>query len=153
MIKLPEPGLYRTTKPYPGQEAAFPAGALVYVGVENGAHFIVRPGSNRRNRWLWGPPTFPLRAASWAETLKSLPSEGFYTLPYDLNLDGGGRWVKNAIVQLGYNGEGRGIIFVAEDHKDEQRNVLVFSDKGTMASDELLAKLIWAPILPVGRNG
>lgn len=149
MIKQPEPGLYRTTKPYPGQEAAFPAGILVYVGIENGVPFVVRPGQNRRNRWFWGSPTHPLRASSWAETLKALPSEGFYTLPYDIQLDGGGRWVKNAIVQLGYNGEGRGILFVAEDHANETRNVLVFSDKGLLINDDLLGKLTWAPILPV----
>lgn len=110
---------------------------------------MVRPGRNERNRWFWGKPTFPLRASSWAETLKPLPSEGFYTLPNDLTMDGGGRWLKNAIVQLGYNGEGRGIIFVAEDHSSEERNVLVFSDNGMLIGDDLLAKLQWAPILPV----
>lgn len=149
MSKQVEPGLYRTTKPYPGQEAAFPAGVLVYVGVEDGLPFVVRPGQNRRNRWFWGKPTHPLRSSIWADTLKPLPSEGFYTLPYDVNLDGGGRWVKNAVVQLGYNGEGRGILFVGEDHADETRNVLVFSDKGLLIADDLLGKLIWAPILPV----
>lgn len=149
MIKQPEPGLYRTTKAYPGQEAAFPAGVLVFVGVDGGVPFVVRPGQNRRNRWYWGKPTTPLRATTWAETLKPLPSEGFYTLPYDLTVDGGGRWLKNAIVQLGYNGEGRGIIFVAEDHAAEERNVLVFSDKGMLIGDDLLAKLQWAPILPI----
>ncbi|MDC3958806.1 hypothetical protein [Polyangium jinanense] len=149
MIKQPEPGLYRTTKPYPGQEEAIPAGVLVYVGVEDGVAFVVRPGQNRRNRWFWGKPTYVLRSVSWAESLKRLPSEGFYTLPHDLTLDGGGRWLENAIVQLGYNGEGRGILFVAEDHDGEPRNVLVFSDRGVLVSDELLAKLVWAPILPV----
>jgi hypothetical protein len=153
MIKRAEPGLYRTTKPYPGQEDAFPAGVLVYVGVENDVPFVVRPGQNRRNRWFWGKPTQPLRASSWVETLKPLPSEGFYTLPYDIQLDGGGRWVKNAIVQLGYNGEGRGILFVGEDHSSETRNVLVFSDKGLLINDDLLSKLIWAPILPVRSDG
>ena len=88
MIKRPEPGLYRTTKPYPGQEGAFPAGVLIYLGLEEGVPFVVRPGQNRRNRWFWGKPTQPLRASSWAETLKPLPSEGFYTLPYDIQVEG-----------------------------------------------------------------
>jgi hypothetical protein len=154
MIKAPEPGLYRTTVPYPGQEQVIPAGVLVYVGVrDGGVRFVVRPGQNRRNRWLWGEPVTLLRAVSWGESLKRLPSEGFYTLPQDISFSGGGRWLKNAIVQLGYNGEGRGILFVGEQHADEPRNVLLFSDQGMLIDDDLMARLIWAPILPVRAGG
>lgn len=150
MTKTIDPGLYRTTKPYPGQEAAIPAGVLVYVGLrEDGAPFVVRPSQNRNNRWRWSEPTILLRARSWGETLEPLPSEGFYTLPEDMALEGGGRWLRNAIVQLGYNEVGQGILFVAEDHAAEPRNVLIFSDRGVAASDQLLARLTWAPILPV----
>jgi hypothetical protein len=78
-----------------------------------------------------------------------LRSEGFYTLPERLELDGGGFWLKNAIVQLGYNEQGRGIIFVGQRHDGAELNVLTFSDRGLQISDELLARLIWAPILPV----
>ena len=62
MINLPDPGLYRTTKPYPGYEQEIPEGALVYVGKnpDTGVTFVVRPGSNRRNRWYWGEPTLSL---------------------------------------------------------------------------------------------
>jgi hypothetical protein len=149
-MKLPDPGLYRTTKAYPGQEATIPAGVLVYIGEkENGSRFVVRPGSNRRNRWFWGEPTITIRALSWSDSLKALPSEGFYTLPEDLDLGGGGRWLRNAIVQLGYNGNGEGILFVGEDHRKQEKNVLIFSDKGVKISDDLLYRLNWAPILPV----
>ncbi len=150
-MKLPDPGLYRTTKPYPGHEDALPAGVLVYVGSNSngGLPFVVRPGSNRNNRWFWGDPTTPLRALNWASTLKKLAPEGFYLLPEDLSFDGGGRWLKNAIVQLGYNAEGKGIIFVAEQHEDEERNVLVFSDQGRQVEDKMLDRLVWAPILPL----
>jgi hypothetical protein len=150
-MKLPEPGLYRTKKPYPGHEEEIPAGVLVYIGIppNGGLPFVVRPGSNRNNRWFWGEPTIPLRAQSWTESLLKLPSEGFYTLPRDLVFDAGGRWLQNAIVQLGYNGEGKGIIFVGEQHDGEERNILVFSERGRMCEDELLFKLKWAPILPV----
>ncbi|MBM4358248.1 MAG: hypothetical protein FJ096_09065 [Deltaproteobacteria bacterium] len=153
-MKLPDPGLYRTHKPYPGHEETIPKGVLVYIGVpSNGSlPFVVRPGSNRNNRWYWGEPTIPLRSTSWAEGLLKLPSEGFYTLPRDLVFDGGGRWLQNAIVQLGYNGEGRGIIFVGEQHEEEERNILVFSDRGRVCEDELLFKLRWAPILPVTKE-
>ena len=153
MIKLPEPGLYRTTKPYPGMEEQFPAGVLVYVGKKpEGATFVVRPGSNRRNRWFWGEPVTILRSVSWGESLKPLPAQGFYTLPQDIDLGGGGRWLKGAIVQLGYNGEGKGILFVGEDHDSEERNVLVFSDKGMLIDDAMLERLVWAPILPVRKG-
>ncbi len=153
-MKLPDPGLYRTHKAYPGHEETIPAGVLVYIGVpqNGGLPFVVRPGANRNNRWFWGEPTIPMRATSWAEGLLKLPAEGFYTLPRELTFESGGRWLANAIVQLGYNGEGRGIIFVAEQHEDEERNVLVFSDSGRMVDDELLFKLRWAPILPVEKS-
>ena len=102
MFEMPNPGLYRTTQPLPGHEEQVPANALVFVGqAENGgANFVVRPGANRRNRWFWGEPTTPLRSPTWAKTLKPLPSEGFYVLPQTLELDGGGRWLQGAIIQL-----------------------------------------------------
>jgi hypothetical protein len=89
---------------------------------------------------------------SWGESLKPLKAQGFYTLPEDLDLGGGGRWLKGAIVQLGYNQEGRGILFVGEDHDDEERNILVFSDKGLLIEDGLMDRLVWAPILPVKKG-
>ena len=113
---------------------------------------MVRPGSNRNNRWFWGEPTVPLRAVSWSESLVKLPPEGFYTLPEDIAFDGGGRWLKNAIVQLGYNGEGQGIIFVGEQHEGEEQNILKFSDRGRMVDEDLLSRLKWAPILPVSKE-
>lgn len=151
MLDLPDPGLYRTTQPYPGHEEAFPAGVLVYLGQpqNGGVKFVVRPGQNRNNRWFWGDPTTPLRSPTWAKTLKALPSEGFYTLPETLELDGGGRWLKNAIVQLGYNESGQGIIFVAEQREGAEENALFFSDRGILVDDSMLGRLIWAPILPV----
>jgi hypothetical protein len=150
-MKLPDPGLYRTTEAYPGKESELPAGVLVFVGISanGGLPFVVRPGANRNNRWFWGEPTIPLRALNWAEKLVHLPPEGFYTLPEELPTDAGGRWLKNAIVQLGYNAEGRAILFVAEQHADEKRNLLVFSDRGRLIEDKVLRRLQWAPILPV----
>jgi hypothetical protein len=150
-MDLPEPGLYRTTRPYPGHEKDFPAGALVYVGLASngGLPFVVRPASNRHNRWYYNEPTLPLRALAWAKSLIKLRAEGFYILPQDIQLENGGRWVKGAIVQLGYNAEGRAILFVAEQHADEERNVLIFSDHGRIIDDKLLARLTWAAILPV----
>ena len=155
MLDLPDPGLYRTTQPMPGHEEAFPAGVLVYVGQpqNGGVKFVVRPGQNRNNRWFWGDPTTLLRSPSWAKTLRALPSEGFYTLPEAVEFEGGGKWLKNAIVQLGYNEEGRGIIFVGEQREAESTNALYFSDKGMVVQDSLMERLTWAPILPVAASG
>ncbi len=151
MFELPDAGLYRTTEPYPGHEDLFPAGVLVYLGQSaNGSgSFVVRPGANRRNRWFWGEPTTILRSPSWAKSLRKLPPEGFYILPESVELEGGGRWLKNAIVQLGYNELGQGIIFVAEWRESSNENILQFSDRGLPVKDSLLERLVWAPILPV----
>ena len=151
MIKLPDPGLYRTTRPYPGHEEEVPEGVLVFVGIKSngGMPFVVRPNANRNNRWYWAEPTVAVRAISWAETLVELPPEGFYTLPEAIEFDGGGRWVAHAIVQLGYNPEGHGILFVAEQHEGEERNILVFGNQGRKIDDGLLRRLEWAAILPV----
>jgi hypothetical protein len=151
MLKMPDPGLYRTTKAYPGHAEDIPADVLVFVGVQTngGLPFVVKPGANRKNRWFWGEPTIPMRAVNWAENLVSLPPEGFYILPDELNFDGGGRWLKSAIVQLGYSAEGKGIIFIAEQHASEEGNTLIFSDRGRVIDDSLLHRLKWAPILPV----
>ncbi len=143
-------GLYRTTTALPGREDAIPAGALVFLGARaDGSRFVVRPGSNRRNRWFWGEPVVPLADAGWIWTLRRLPTEGFYTLPETIELSTGGRWLKNAIVQLGYDPSGRGLLFIAEDHHGESRNVLAFGSTGRFIDDGLLDRLIWAPILPV----
>ena len=154
MLDLPDPGLYRTTQALPGHESDMPAGVLVYLGQDpnTGAKFVVRPGRNEKNRWFWGEPTTPLRSPTWAKTLRRLPPEGFYTLPETIELESGGRWLQNAIVQLGYNGEGKGIIFVGEQHDGDERNVLNFSDKGMMVDDNMLERLVWAPILPVPKS-
>jgi hypothetical protein len=151
MLDLPDPGLYRTTQPLPGHEQEFPAGVLIYLGQSQngGSKFVVRPAQNRNNRWYWGEPTTPLRSPSWAKTLRRLPSEGFYTLPRTLELEGGGRWLEHAIVQLGYNAEGRGIVFIAERRDEEDANALFFSDQGLSVDDTVLEQLVWAPILPV----
>jgi len=155
MLELPDTGLYRTTTSMPGHEDVFPSGVLVYVGQpqNGGVKFVVRPGQNRRNRWFWGEPTTPLRSPTWARTLKSLPPEGFYTLPESVDFENGGRWLKNAIVQLGYNDKAQGILFVAEWREDTDDNALHFSDRGLLIEDRLLERLVWAPILPVRPEG
>lgn len=143
-------GLYRTSIAHPVEPEAVPADRLVYVGEKDGQRFVVCPHYNEKNRWFWREPVVPLNTDdAWAGSLKQLPAEGFYTLPRTLNFDGGGRWVENAIVQLGYNPAGQGILFVAERRDATDDNALWFSDKGHRIDDDLLSELRWAPILPV----
>ncbi len=148
-MALPAAGLYRTTQAHPAQPEAIPAGALVYVGKNDTGAFVVRPHMNENNRWFWRDPTVPLTDEFWSATLKALPTEGFYTLPETLTFESGGRWVENAIVQLGYDQSGSGIIFVAERREAVEGNALHFSDRGHRVDDDLLYRLRWAPILPV----
>ena len=70
-------------------------------------------------------------------------------MPERIELEGGGYWLKNAIVQLGYNPQGEGILFVGERHEGLEVNALFFSDRGMRIEDGLLFRLLWAPILPV----
>lgn len=144
-------GLYRTTQEHPFDPQSIPANALVFVGdaQNGGGQFVVRPGRNVHNRWYWGEPVTPLTDPLWERTLKRLPPEGFYTLPEDLRVGDSGVWRKNAIVQLGYSTQGEGILFVGERHEGLEVNALFFAERGVKINDELLYRLLWAPILPV----
>src|SRR4051812_15326169 len=143
-------GLYRTTQAHPFDPARVPAGSLVFVGdaPSGGGQFVVRPGRNVHNRWYWGEPVTPLADPLWERTLKRLPAEGFYTLPDDLRIGDSGVWLKNAVVQLGYNPQGEGILFVGERHEGLEVNALFFSDRGVRIPDDLLFRLTGAPIPP-----
>ena len=150
----PSEGLHRCAQAHPSYPDRLPASSLIYVGKREGVHFAVCPNQNVHNQWYWREPVTPLpaddaKAIAWVRTLTKLPSEGFYTLPETLTFEGGGRWLKGAIVQLGYSSEGKGILFVAERRSPAQTNALFFSTKGKLIQDELLWRLRWAPILPV----
>jgi len=149
----PESGLYRTTRALAGHEKDIPAESLVYIGRKGGQRFVVRPHDNRQNRWFWHDPVVTLTNQEWCSTLVTLPVEGFYTLPEEIAFSGGGRWLKNAIVQLGYNEDGRPILFIAERHEGAKENGLLFSDRGMLIDDTLMVRLQWAPILPTGPKG
>ena len=38
---------------------------------------------------------------------------------------------------------------MAEQREDAKENALYFSDRGIVIDDSMLARLVWAPILPV----
>ena len=147
-------GLRRTIEALAGHELQIPAGILVFIGrnAETDTWFAVRPSINRHNAWFWEDPIIaldPIRDARWLRGLIPLPGEGFYTLPETMKLGDGGQWLENAIVQLGYNQKGEGILFVAERREGAGDNDLHFGTGGLIISDALLGRLRWAPILPV----
>jgi hypothetical protein len=146
---LPDCGLYLTTKALPGQEERVPAGQLVYFHnhSDSGLPQVLTPDHNVMNRWHFHGPGIEFRGLTWAQTLTALPEEGFYTLTREITFDGEGKWLKNAIVQLGYTTTGEAILFIAQERASLQENDLFFSDKGLkITPDQLRTLIVRAPI-------
>ena len=139
---LPPCGLYRTTKALPDNEAAIPAGTLVYFHnhSDSGLPVVTAPDHNILNRWHFHGAGIPFRGLSWADSLVKLPSEGFYMLRKGLDFEGGS-WPKGTLVQLGYTRTGDPILFIAQIRASLDENDLWFSDKGVGISREKLALL------------
>src|SRR5262245_10631580 len=128
---LPECGLYKTTKPLPGNEAKVPSGTIVYFHnhSDSGLPQVLTPDHNVHNRWHFHGPAVEFRGLSWADSLQKIPDEGFFTLRRELAFDGG-KWPKGTLVQLGYTKEGSAILFIARVRARLDENDLFFSDKG-----------------------
>jgi hypothetical protein len=119
---------------------------LLLNDAETGALHLLQPNSNARNRWEFELPGERLGPSDprLAQLIK-VPHEGYYRLTRELRFKDGGRWLTGAIVQLGYDAQGRPILFIAQRRKEEQ-NVLFFSDQGVrIARDQLqwLEPLAW----------
>ncbi len=140
--KLPDCGLYRTTKALPGHEEKIPAGMLVYFHnhSDSGLPQVLAPDHNVHNRWHFHGPGILVRGLSWIDTLVRMPSEGFYTLRRELTFEGG-RWAKGAIVQLGYTNKAEPILFIAQVRRKLQENDLFFSHRGVGIKREQLSIL------------
>jgi hypothetical protein len=142
--RLPECGLYRTTEALPGHEERIPAGTIVYFHnhSESGGPLptVVPPDHNIHNRWHFHGPSIEFRGLSWAETLESVPAQGYYTLRKDLPFEGGS-WPKGTIVQLGYTMKADPILFIARIRAGVNENSLHFSDKGLGIKREQFALL------------
>jgi hypothetical protein len=89
----------------------------------------------------------PAASLNWATTLVKLPHEGFYRLKKEFRFGDQGRWLENAIVQLGYNREGDPILFIAQRRNPLVSNDLWFSDKGVKFEldelDDWVEPLAW----------
>ena len=79
--------------------------------------------------------------------LIKLPHEGFYRLLKEKTFEGGGKWLVNAIVQLGYTRAAEPILFIAQRRSPLASNDLFFSDKGVKVPlvdlDEWIEPLAW----------
>lgn len=139
---LPECGLYRTTKPLPGNEEKVPAGILVYFHnhSDSGLPVVLTPDHNVHNRWHFHGPAIEFRGLAWANTLQKVPEEGFFTLKKELAFEGGS-WPRNALVQLGYTRNGDPILFMARVRSSLAENDLFFSDKGLKITRDQLSIL------------
>ena len=129
-----EPGIYKTTKFLPGHEATVAPNMLVLIRTD--AEFapasVLLPVSNVQNQWRFQMPGVRVPASSfgWGDSLVKLPHEGFYRLTQEFTFGESGRWLKNAIVQLGYTRAGEPILFIAQRRSPLVSNDLFFSDKG-----------------------
>lgn len=150
-------GLYRTTKPLPGNEERVPAGMLVYFHNHSEGQpalpSVITPDHNIHNRWHFhGPAIESIRSPSWVDSLEKVTPEGFYTLRRELTFDGGS-WPKGSIVQLGYTKAADPILFIARVRNNPAENDLFFSDKGVGVKRDQLSILEPATVYEEPNDG
>jgi len=144
------PGIYKTTKYLPGHEATVSPGLLVLIRTDGefAPASVLLSAQNIHNQWRFAIPgvKVPYASFEWGSTLVKLPHEGFYRLTTELTFGEGGRWVKNAVVQLGYTRTADPIVFIAQRRNPLVSNDLFFSDKGIkleVSQLETLEPLSW----------
>jgi len=141
-------GIYKTTKFLPGHEATVAPNMLILIRTD--AEFapasVLLPVNNIHNQWRFQMPGVKIPSASfgWGESLVKLPHEGFYRLTREFSFGDTGKWLKNAIVQLGYTRGGDPILFIAQRRSPLVSNDLFFSDKGVKVEMNDLNNMIEA---------
>jgi hypothetical protein len=146
-----KPGIYKTTKFLPGHEATVPPNQLVLIRTDGefAPASVLSPVSNRFNQWQFQMPgvKIPSNSLNWGDTLIKVPQEGFYRLLKEKQFEGGGRWLVNAIVQLGYTRSAEPILFIAQRRSPLTNNDLYFSDKGVKVEladlDGMIELMAW----------
>lgn len=112
-VTHPPCGLYRTTQALEG----IPAGRLVYFhnhGDPGAGIYLPSGWSLNRARWHERGATVP--GPEWSATLTPLPPEGLYRVraTFFCCSQKCREFPTDAMVQLGYDGEGTAILFVPE---------------------------------------
>ena len=148
-----EPGIYRTgpDQYLPGHEAQVGPDMLVLIRTDGefAPASVLLPVNNVHNQWRFQMPGIKIPATSmnWGEGLIKLKHEGFYRLQREFTFGENGKWIENAIVQLGYTRKAEPILFIAQRRSPLTNNELWFSDRGVKVADEnldeLLSPLAW----------
>lgn len=140
------PGIYKTTKYLPGHEAEIAPNLLVLIRTDGdfAPASVLLPVMNENNQWRFSMPgtKIPPASLNWFETLEKIPHEGFYRLTEEFTFGDEGRWLKNAIVQLGYTKAAEPILFIAQRRTPLVSNDLWFSDKGVKITMEQAEKML-----------
>jgi hypothetical protein len=139
--KLPECGLYTTTLPHPEKPEQVGSGKLVYFHnhSKNGKGIILMPKANEHNVWEFHERGFTVDDATWCHTMQPVPAQGLYLASEPLNAGDDRIIAQGQLVQLGYNGDGTGILFFPT--KASSANALLFPDKGIKVDNALLKRL------------
>jgi hypothetical protein len=137
MPPLPPCGLYRTTRAL-GEHV--PTRRLVFFHNHGDpGPGVYLPSAWALNRARWHERGHPIPSDEWAATLVSLPAEGLYRVrePFVCCPRRCRTFESELLVQLGYDGEGRPLVFVPE-WTDAG---LAIPDSGTAIDDDRLACL------------
>ena len=137
MTKLPDCGLYRTLAPIAG----IPAGRLVYFhnhGDPGPGFYFPESWTHNRAKFSSAGTTAP--ADLDPRSLQRLPAEGFYrvTEPFFCCSKQCVRYEPEMLVQLGYNGNGKPLVFMPELGPGG----MAIPERGTAIDDDALAHLV-----------
>jgi hypothetical protein len=137
MSELPPCGLYRTVKPIGNVEA----GRLVYFhnhGNPGPGLYFPEAWNHNRARFSENGHTVPNDFDTRA--IKALPAEGFYRVQATFHCCEKKcmQFQPEQLVQLGYNGAGKAIVFMPEF----AGGVIGVPDRGTFVDDEALVNLV-----------
>jgi hypothetical protein len=136
-LALPPCGLYRTTQPIAGVDA----GRLVYFHNHgNPGAGVYLPERWSHNRAHFSPDGRTVGEDFDRAALAPLPREGFYRVASTFHCCDKlcRRFEPDALVQLGYNGAGRALVFVPE----LSSRGLSVPERGTLIDDAAFAHLV-----------
>ena len=125
-----ECGLYRTTMPIPAGDDAIAAPRLVYYHnhSQQGGSMVLLPEANEKNFWTFKKKGFLVNSSEFIDGLEPLKAQGLYRFREHFHPNEEQVVNTNALVQLGYNGEGAPIIFFPKSLSAE--NGLEFPSSG-----------------------
>jgi hypothetical protein len=130
-------GLYRTTRALSDN---LPENVLVYYhnhGDPGPGVYPVKSWNN--NKAKFQEKGITLDDSKYAKTMKSLKTEGFYRVTKNFYCCDNHCFLfeRDTLVQLGYNGDGKPIVFIPELHNEG----LLLPQKGNLIDDEFVNNL------------